>query len=551
MRNTQVTPWSGLLVLWLTLSAGTLWAQECAVGGFPLDIDFNDRTPGQPIGAGGGAVGEPTTLGSLTTLIEEASPGENRLVVSNDLSSTSARRLRWQLPGNAELTEGQVQISFDFQPEATDSYSLLVREANTSGSSFLTLFLIGNGNMSASDGNGPITLDQSTYAAELIHVEINYDLEAGTSEVLFNGVALFSDRAFGDFGADGIGAVLIGFSASSNATPFRLDNLKIESRPALQTVLNANFDNLTPGLPIGTGGEPNGEPFSTTNGIITEVVNIGPGDNALLVESPSTGSAFALVWQFRDDIEIRTGIVEVTMELLFDVRDSYAFGLRESGSSATTFANFRLSATGAGFIADGGGTLPIPGFNYVANQTYKLRFQFDMDNGTYNVFWDDEKIVSDRAHGVVNGRGIGRLITQVSAGATVGGPMRLNNVLVSANEASQVPTELVFENLPTSGFAGLPLIPVLEVSATNTFGESMCDGTPISIELAVGPAAPLSGENAMTVNGTASFDTLSIGAPGNYVLRAVSGDVEQAASAQTRIMPLTEESFIDGFENPR
>jgi len=549
MRNIRIIQWSSLLALWLALGASTLWAQQCDVSEFPLSVDFNDRTVGQPIGAGGAAAGEPTTLGSLTTLVEEVSPGENLLLVSNDLSSTSARRLRWQLASNAEITEGQARISFDFQPEALDSYSILVREANTSGSSFLTLFLLGNGNMSASDGTGAITLETSTYSAELIHVELLFDLDAGTSEARFNGQVLFRDRPYGVVG-DGVGALLVGYSASSNANPFRMDNLVIESRPALRTVLDANFDALAVGGPIGTGGAVNGEPFSATNGILTEIVAISGADNGVQIESPSTGSAFALVWQFLDDVEIRSGSVVIEMDVFFSVRDSYAFGLRESGSSGTTFANFRLSATGAGFIADGGGTTPLAGFSYLANQTYELRFEFDMGNGTYDVFWDGEKVVSDREHGVVNGRGVGRLITQVSAGATTGGPMRINNLRVSATEASQISTELAILVLPISGFVDRVLMPPLEVGAINAFDEPVCDDAAVSIELAVGPAATLSGENALTVAGTATFGALSIDTPGNYVLRALSGDVEQAASMQTLIAPLPDAIFRDGMENP-
>ncbi|MCB1589461.1 MAG: hypothetical protein KDI56_11215, partial [Xanthomonadales bacterium] len=94
------------------------------------------------------------------------------------------------------------------------------------------------------------------------------------------------------------------------------------------------------------------------------------------------------------------------------------------------------------------------------------------------------------------------------------------------------------------------LVPAVEVGVVNVFDETIADGTTVMLEIAAGPMATLSGDSATTVAGTASFDSLSIDAPGVYQLRAVSGDAVVLASMTIEIMAPTDEIFADGMENP-
>ena len=62
-----------------------------------LYADFDNKVVGQAIADRGPTFGEPINLSNLDTLIVESTLGENHLRVSNDLSSSGARRLNWQM----------------------------------------------------------------------------------------------------------------------------------------------------------------------------------------------------------------------------------------------------------------------------------------------------------------------------------------------------------------------------------------------------------------------------------------------------------------------
>jgi hypothetical protein len=195
-----------------------------------------------------------------------------------------------------------------------------------------------------------------------------------------------------------------------------LDNIAVTDSSELPIILDANFEGQVLGQPIGTGGPVNGEPVSISNNLFTEIVEYGMNNQGLYQDSPSSSSAFATVWEFLDDIEVKLGVVAIELDIEFAQLGSYAIGLRENGSSGTTFANLRFAGTGSMFIADGNGNLPLVGITYEANQRYRIRMTFDFENASYKVFKDNQLIVDDREIAVNNGRGIGRLIIQNSAG---------------------------------------------------------------------------------------------------------------------------------------
>lgn len=426
-----------LIVLFFV--SALLIAKSGVAAEFPLVARFDDKTPGSTIGIGGAALGEPTELGSLDAVVEEVSPGQNRLAVSNDLSSTAARRLRFQLIDNQEIVTGQARISMDMTPSALDRYSILVREANGSAENFLNLQFNGDGTISGNDQTGTLPLTNNSYTANTpIHIEINVDLDAGTSEVIFNGVTLMTDRQHGVVGR-GVGRFSIGYASSSGGNAFTVDNVIVEARPPAQPVLEADFENQTAGMVIGMGGAIAGEPAVISGSMVTEVIATGGANgNVLDMQSVNLSSTQYLAWQFLGDMEIRSGIVVIEHQLLLDSLDRYTFAVRESGSNATVFASLVLLPNGGASIFDESGNQAI-GINYTTNQTYWLRFEFNMDLGTYSVFWDDALIVVDRAHGVSNGRGIGRYLTAISNPSINGGPMSIDNLLVTATE---IPAEL-------------------------------------------------------------------------------------------------------------
>jgi len=408
-----------------------------------LTVDFNDKTPGSFIGAGGAVLGEPSSLSNLTGEIIETSPGENHLLVENDLSSNSSRRLKWQFLDNTEISTGVAEISFEFTPSALDGYSIFVRENNTSGSGFLTYFLGGNGSISAMDNSGAIALNNPNYTAGVTqYVRIIFDFDAGTSKLIVNNSAQFSDRIHG-ITDDGIGSVLIGHSSSSNGSSFTLDNISVTASSELPIVLDADFENKVLGDPIGAGGAINGEPVNITNGLYTEIVEFDTANQGLYIETFNSSTAYATVWEFLNDLEVVSGIVAIELDLEFKSLGSYAISLRENGSSATSFPTLRFAASSNMYISDANGTTPIAGISYAANQRYRFRMTLDLDNDTYNVLMDDQILVKDREVAVTNGRGIGRVIVQTSTGGTVGDAFILDDLQVGA---SFIADDTIFKN---------------------------------------------------------------------------------------------------------
>ncbi len=514
-----------------------------------LEADFNNRTPGEVLGAGGAALGEPADLSGLDGEIVESSPGENFLLVTNDLSNTNGRSLRWGLVDNAEITSGVARFAFDFTPAGLERYSLGVRESGGSAFTFLSLAFLTGGTIVASDAAGTISLSSNTYSANVtMHVVMSFDMDAGTSELTVNGNTLFSGRAHGIVGR-GVGRLLTGYNSSNTGQSFRLDNIRVTATLPLPLVLNADFDTQTVGQPIGTGGAALGEPHSASSGTTTQIVDVGMG-NRILQLNASTGSAQNLRWEFLDNIEVTSGIVAFDFDVLFGVLDQYQILIREAGGSASAFATLRFFSSGAVSLADAGGSAGVSGVSYAANQRYRVRLIFDMDSATYTAMLGNTVLVEDRPHSVVTGRGIGAITTGFQSSAQFGGPIFIDALQVGVSDARNIPGQIGFLVQPTSGFANLPLSPAVEVGVVNVFDQPVGDGVMVGLEILSGPAgAVLSGAVAPTVAGIARFNGLRVDRPGTYRLSALAGNVVEDSTVNIVVTADTDTLFRNGFDD--
>jgi hypothetical protein len=514
-----------------------------------LDADFNSRMPGAVLGAGGAALGEPSDLSALEGEIVESSPGENYLLVKNNTGSTSGRNLRWDLIDDAEITSGVVQFSFDFTPTALDRYSFGIRESGGSAFTFLGVTFSTSGTLSATDAAGVITVTNNTYSANVtMHVVISFDMDAGTSELNVNGNTVFSGRAHG-ITSRGVGRLLTGYSSGHSAQPFQVDNIRVTSIEPLPLVLDADFDTKTVGQPIGYGGAALGEPTEASPDLTTEVLDVGMGNNILRLNAPVTGSARTLRWQFLGNIEISTGIVAFDLDVGFGVLDSYQILVREVGGSASSFANLRFLPNGAVSLSDAGGNVGIAPFIYAANQVYRVRLIYDMDNATYTAMLNDTVLVENRAHGVSTGRGIGAIATGFMSSTAFGGPMFIDALQVGASDAGNIASEIAFLVEPDSGMARIALTPALEVGALNVFDQPVGDGSIVGVEILSGPAgATLSGAIEPTAGGVARFDFLNVNLPGTYRLRALAGDIAADSTTDIVVLPNPDIVFLNGFD---
>ncbi len=396
-----------------------------------LYADFNELTPGDTIGEGGPALGEPVHTHVLTTEIIEVVPGEHALLVEKDPGITGATRMRWEFLDNIEITEGQVVIAFDFTPSSLDGYSFGVRENGGSSRSFLSISYSNTGTLSVTDSAGLIPLSSNTWVAgDLQSVEITFDMDAGTSTLSINDDVLFSAREHG-ITDRGVGRLLTGFNSGANGDYFVLDNLSVTAPVDLPLILDVDLEQQMIGQMIGTGGAVLGEPVSITPGVLTEIITTGVNDQALLVSLSNSGGSRAIRWEFLNQIELSSGIVVIEMDVHFDVLDRYQVLIREQSSNASSFLNLRFNDQGLILASDGGGFIGTLGV-YEIDRVYRLNMSFDMDNETYSIRLDGELLLENRSHGVSSGRGIGAVLTGFQSNSSTTAAFVIDDLQVGA-----------------------------------------------------------------------------------------------------------------------
>jgi hypothetical protein len=540
------------------LCAIPLWAMAGVPVG-PADLlraEFDNKTLGAPIGTGGASVGEPTEIVALDTIIVDCASAQSPdsgsdqcLEVSNDLTSTTARPIRWQFLNNAEITSGVVSMRFDFIPSALDRYNFGVREAGASANSFLTITTSTAGTITATDANGTISVNPIFYSADqLMSFQLDFDMDAGTSQAFINGNALFVGRAHG-ITTRGVGRLNTGYASSNSGNPFRLNNLVVQTPQALPIVLDADFNDQPLAQSLGTGGAAANQPVLIAAGITTQIISVGPGDNALEMSLPSAGGASRTIrWEFLDNIEVVPGVVAFETDVQFGNLNAYQFLVREVSSSTASYTLLTFAPSGQMAISDQGGSGFIPGASYQAGIRYRLRFTFDQAQGTYSAMLDNVVLFSDRAHGVSNGRGIGALLMGFSNSTTAGASMIIDDVQVGASAAADIVGDLEILQQPTTGTVGQALAPTLQVGALNVFDQPVGDGAVVAIDYSSGPAgAILTNDLAGTLAGVASFPSLAASAAGVYQLRA-RADRAQVPSATPLTVAPSDILFRDGFE---
>ncbi len=513
---------------------------------YALYADFDDKALGQPIGNRGATFGEPIYLSDLDTSVIEVTPGHNQLRVSNDLGSNAARRLRWEMMGNAEIIAGEVKMSFDLTPSALDRYSILVRESSGSSRSFLTLTLGLGGTITAIDENGMI--GQLNYTANApMHFEMVFDMDARTSSMTVNGNTMFNLRAFG-IADRGIGRLLVGYTNGSNGSSFDLDNLKISAPLPFPVALEADFDDKTVGLPIGLGGAAVHEPVSKDLEIQAIVLEEAPGVNILDIASTNNASAPGVRWQFLDNLEVRTGLAIMDFDILMTTRDNYAVYLRERDTAAQSFMTLQFDSDGLMRLSDANGAVFSGGITYVANRVYQYRLVFDLDAGIYNVFRDGIPLARERAHGVTT-RGLGAILYSISNDAQLSAHLQMDSLRISLSKAAEISSDIEFLEEVTSAFEDQPVTPAIKVGVVNILDQPVPDGTAVTLEIASGgpPGETLIGATETTTAGVATFAALEFDSQGTYRLVARSLDATKIGNVDIIVGP-RDEIFSNGFD---
>ena len=410
----------------------------------PLSIDFYDEAPGQPLGSGGVARGEPVSLGYPNALVVEASPGENLVQISDHLSSTNARSLSWEFEDSAEFSEGLVSISMHFTPSAQDHYSLDVREHGGSTRQFAGLTFTSNGDLSVDDAAGYMGTYYNVYdSGDTLHIELLFDMEARTSSLTINGNTLYVARAHG-ISHRGIGKLMIGHESISNGSPFVLDNLLVLANVPLPLVPDTDFNNQPPGQPIGIDGDYVGEPVCFSAADQQQAISIARKDAALQLWNPTQGLPQFPLWEFWKGLEIDSGIVIVEMDLRFQASQSYEISVNGPPNAGAVFTSVRFSPNrfpgtrGHIDIVDSRGSTSNVGL-FETNVFQRLQIAFDMDAGTYTVKLDGIVVVANRPHGVASGVGIASLQTGFPRRGYPSIPLDIDNLRVGVDDSRFVP----------------------------------------------------------------------------------------------------------------
>lgn len=193
-------------------------------------------------------------------------------------------------------------------------------------------------------------------------------------------------------------------------------------------VLSADFEGKTVDQPIGEGGPAVGEPvFQSSAGMVR---NAPFPSNCLEFKDDRDFGTAGARFEFLEDVEITTGILTISADLWFSELNGYYYYTRENGTAAKSFNTVYFTSGGTVISNDATGSLGTIG-QYTPGRSYALRIEHDLDTGLYDLWWDGNLVVSDRAHGNT-GRGIGTLWFGFDHDSDLLGSVYVDNILVEA-----------------------------------------------------------------------------------------------------------------------
>lgn len=399
-----------------------------------LSIDFNDKVPGSSLGTGGPSQNEPVQTDTLITEIIENVPGENYLLVDNDLVTNGGQNLFWELLDNQEVTSGLVTFHFELKPNGHDDYSFGVREQGGAAFKFLYVKLSGDGTITANDAAGGISLNNDTYdSMDTMDIKMVFDMDNRTSQLLIDDNVLFADRAFG-ITERGVGTLLTGYAPFSDGNSFQLDNINIyvENPVQLPVVLDADFENQVLGQSIPLGGAAEGEPVEVSAEIDSLIVT-GDTGQALNLQQTMSGNQEWMRFRLLGDSVYSTGLMDISFDVNFDQLDDYRIVLNEAFGSNINFTEMQFFDNGAITITDASGSLGMFSGSYASGTVYPVQLIIDLDNQTYCLYFNGDLLFPERSIVWGNGEGIGAIEFGFQTSASNAASITLDNIQVGAS----------------------------------------------------------------------------------------------------------------------
>jgi len=224
-----------------------------------LLANFNNKPLNQPIGTGGAAAGEPTTVAPVIDAIVRASPGGGRMLEMFMEQLPSTQAVRFQFLENQEVQSGELLIKARIRLAAEDEFSnigILLREANGSSQSFMNMNLFSlNRRLQIQRPGVPVTSFLNVLnLSDANDLTILYDLDDMHISVCLNGSLLVAELPTLFESTRGIGGLLVSMVGTSGDTLVNLEELLVQrgpfDDPIQQTLFSDRFQLLPPACPF-------------------------------------------------------------------------------------------------------------------------------------------------------------------------------------------------------------------------------------------------------------------------------------------------------------
>lgn len=209
-----------------------------------LRADFQDQPVDQPIGVGGAALGQPTTVSPLLDAIVRDAPMASRaLEITWAAPPTTASAVTFGLLDDEEVAEGRLTIEMTWLPHVDSRYLIAIREAGGAAYQFGGLRLTDTGILQLSDATGNAVVASDIVSGQAMHLRWDYDLDAGSYDFHLDGELMLADRAHGVTAPDaGIGSVRVGLDWNTPLdSALSIDDL-IVSRPLPESIFAHGFE---------------------------------------------------------------------------------------------------------------------------------------------------------------------------------------------------------------------------------------------------------------------------------------------------------------------
>lgn len=223
------------LALAAPAAAGTTTILDCTFDAEPLD---------QVIGTGGAAAGQPIDLDGMAATVR-AAPLATPSLELLDAQGLYGPNVRFAFLGDVEVTSGVLEITMTLQFHTLEHYTVRLREAGSTGVSFVDILFQGTGTIRCSDLDTPTNPIVGSYTAGVpATLRITVDLDARTYDLAYDGALLLDDESLGS-SPRGIGQVLVGVANDSgDEGSYSVDDLRVTATEVPSPVEPASWGAL-------------------------------------------------------------------------------------------------------------------------------------------------------------------------------------------------------------------------------------------------------------------------------------------------------------------